>query len=178
MNLFRACLLLALLVCATPVGATPMPVQHELTQARLSGQGSYRWFGIKLYDAYLWCEQGAAIQSAPLDSKLILELVYARELTGARIASASIDEMRKLKVGTPTQHAIWLKQMQEAIPDVREGTRLSGVYLPGHGVRFYHDGQLLKEIADAEFARAFFAIWLDPRTSATRLRNQLLGLPA
>lgn len=178
MNRIRACLLFALIMCVAPVSASPMPVQHELAQARLSGQGSYRWFGIKLYDAYLWCERGATIQSAPLDAKLILELVYARELAGARIAAASIDEMRKLKIGTATQHAAWLKLMQETFPDVREGTRLSGVYLPGQGARFYHDGRLLKEITDAEFARAFFAIWLDQRTSAAQLRNQLLGLPA
>jgi hypothetical protein len=33
-------------------------------------------------------------------------------------------------------------------------------------------------IDDAEFARAFFAIWLDPKTSEPSLRKQLLGLNA
>jgi hypothetical protein len=34
---------------------------------------------------------------------------------------------------------------------------------------------LIDEIEDPEFARAFFAIWLDERTSAGRLRIRLLG---
>jgi Chalcone isomerase-like len=42
--------------------------------------------------------------------------------------------------------------------------------------RFYLDGKLLGEIADVEFAQAFFAIWLDPRTSASNLRKQLLAI--
>jgi len=58
---------------------------------------------------------------------------------------------------------------------VQEGTRLSGVFLPGKGIRFYRDGELLKEIADAEFAQAFFAIWLDEQGSARNLRRKLLG---
>jgi hypothetical protein len=48
--------------------------------------------------------------------------------------------------------------------------------MPNQGVRFYHDGRLLREVADVEFARAFFAIWLDEHTSSQRLRSQLLGL--
>jgi hypothetical protein len=33
------------------------------------------------------------------------------------------------------------------------------------------------EIAEPEFARLFFAIWLDPRTSAPDLRAALLRRP-
>lgn len=65
--------------------------------------------------------------------------------------------------------------MRQVFPDVQVGTRLSGAYQAGQGVRFYRDGVLLKEINDAEFARAFFSIWLDERTRAPRLRKQLLG---
>jgi hypothetical protein len=34
---------------------------------------------------------------------------------------------------------------------------------------------LLGTIDDPVFARAFFAIWLDPRTREPQLRNRLLG---
>ena len=169
-------LLLVLHVCAAH--AISLLEQQELVGARLAGQGSYRWFGMKIYDAFLWLESGTGSKVDLLNSKYILELVYARDLSGMRIASASIDEMRKLNKGTPSQQLAWLQLMQEIFPDVREGSRLSGVYLPGQGVRFYHDGKLLKEVLDVEFARAFFSIWLDEHTSAQGLRNQLLGLPS
>jgi hypothetical protein len=60
--------------------------------------------------------------------------------------------------------------------DVREGDQLTGVYLPGHGARFYIGGQLLADVEDASFARAFFSIWLDPRTRDADLRAHLLGV--
>jgi hypothetical protein len=65
--------------------------------------------------------------------------------------------------------------MEALFPDVHEGTRISGIHLPGQGARFYLNGNPLGEIPDSEFARAFFAIWLDPRTSASSLRNSLLS---
>jgi hypothetical protein len=167
-------MLLLLIMCSAH--AISLSVQQELVSPRLSGQGSYRWLGFKIYDAFLWRESGKDSQVAVMDSKFVLELVYARDLRGKRIATVSIDEIRKLNIGTPAQQSAWLQLMQEIFPDVRQGSRLSGVYLPGKGVCFYNDGRLLKEISDVEFARAFFSIWLDEHTSAQRLRSQLLGL--
>jgi hypothetical protein len=167
-----------LLLQVSSAFALNLSVQQELINAQLSGQGSYRWYGIKIYEALLWRETVTDNRIALTDSKFILELVYARDLRGKRIAEASLDEIRKLNRGTPVQQSVWLQLMQDTFPDVHEGTRLSGVYLPGQGVRFYLDGRLLKEIADVEFARAFFSIWLDEHTSAQSLRKQLLGLPS
>jgi len=169
-------LTMLLLLQVSSAHAISLSVQQELVRPRLFGQGSYRWFGLKIYDAFLWRESSADNKIALTDSKYILELVYARDLSGKRIAAASIDEIRKLNLGTPSQQSAWLQLMQDIFPDVREGSSLSGVYLPDQGVRFYHNGKFLKEITDVEFARAFFSIWLDEHTSAQRLRTQLLGL--
>lgn len=66
--------------------------------------------------------------------------------------------------------------MQQSFVDVQAGTRLTGVYLPGQGARFFLGQALLREVKDLQFAQAFFAIWLDPRTSNPELRQQLLGM--
>jgi len=150
----------------------PAHIQQELPNARLSGEGSYRWFGLKIYDAALWVgESGYQKNSA----RFILNLSYARNLYGERIAQASIDEIRQLDMGSSAQQQAWFTSMKALFPDVKEGTQISGVFIPEHGARFYRDGNLLGEIKDPEFARAFFAIWLDPRTSAAGLRNKLLA---
>ena len=174
----RIFLLMWLMSCvaSAQAGAIPLHVQKEIADARLVGQGSYSWFGLKIYEAYLWSGRNSYRPESPMENRFVLELVYERELKGVRIAEASIGEMRKLGFGTPAQLDAWLRMMQETFPDVRKGDNLSGAYLPGQGARFYLDGRLLKEIADPEFARAFFAIWLDERTSAARLRSRLLGL--
>ncbi len=171
-----ATFLLALtLLLSANTQAAELGIQQELAQSQLLGKGSYRWFGIKLYDAFLWQAQDAFVNLPLLDGRFVLELVYARELTGQRIAAASLDEIRKLNLGSPEQQSRWLRLMQQTFPDVIEGTRLSGAYQAGQGVCFYRDGVLLSRINDAEFARAFFSIWLDKNSSAPALRQQLLG---
>jgi len=171
--------LLGLLVWVCPVDAAndtiPAHIQSELHEAHLSGQGSFRWFGLKIYDAVLWIDKDGYQPGAPTAAKFILDLNYARDLYGARIAQSSIDEIRQLGYGSPDQQTQWLQKMKSVFPDVHEGTHISGVYLPAKGARFYLNGKLLGEIEDPEFARAFFAIWLDERTSAAKLRRQLLA---
>ena len=168
-----------LMLCVLPAYAAddsvPTYIQHELTGARLSGQGSFRWFGLKVYDAALWVDGNGVKADTFTSAKFVLDLGYARDLYGERIAQSSISEISQLGFGTAGQRAVWLAKMKSLFPDVHAGTHISGVYLPSQGARFYLDSKLLGEINDPEFARAFFAIWLDPRTSAAKLRSQLLA---
>ena len=57
------------------------------------------------------------------------------------------------------------------------GDHLIGLYRP-EGAYFYQGERLLGAIASPAFAAAFFAIWLDGRTSAPDLRAALLAGPA
>lgn len=168
---------LLVLLCAVPALAVnmPAPIGVEIGNARLAGQGSYRWFGLKIYEAQLWVGERGFRTDDPAAAKFALNLTYARDLYGKRIARSSIDEIGKLGLGTSEQHEVWLKRMEALFPDVHEGTQISGIFLPGQGARFYLNGKLLGEISDTEFAQAFFAIWLDPHTSASSLRNSLLS---
>lgn len=140
----------------------------------LRGAGDYRWFGWKLYEARLWTEQAAA-GAPPLEGALVLELSYARAISGERIADASRDEMARLGFGTPQSRASWHARMRALFPDVQEGTRLAGVHLPGQGAVFYRDDALIGRVDDPAFAQAFFSIWLDARSAAPALRAALLG---
>jgi len=136
------------------------------------GEGTLRWFGLRIYDATLWAADRAADFSAPLR----LELRYARALKGAAIAERSDEEIARLGFGTAAQRAAWSAAMARVFPDVPEGDPLAGEHLPARGARFYRNGALLGEIPDPAFSRAFFSIWLDPRTAEPGLRAALLGL--
>jgi len=152
----------------------PSHILLEIPQVSLKGSGTYRWFGLSIYDASLWT--GPDGWSDQPKQKIALDLRYARSLVGRKIADASVQEMEKLQLGSTTQRQQWLQQMTALFPDVKEGTHITGIYVPNETARFYLDGKLLGEIRDAEFARAFFAIWLDQHTSAPDLRKKLLGL--
>ncbi len=174
--LFGWILGIAVLTAALAAGSMPpLHIQNEVQQARLAGQGSFRWFGLKIYDAQLWVGDQGVVANTPLTEKLVLDLRYARSLQGTKIAAASQEEMQKLGFGTAQQRANWQSSMEKLFPDVKNGTHLSGVYLPDEGARFYLNGRLIGEIRDAEFGRAFFAIWLDAGTSAPSLRKALLA---
>ncbi len=170
---------LALLAAATiAFGARAAPPAHiaaELPQARLAGSGTFRYFGLHIYDATLWVGPNGYRAAASTAEKFALDLRYARAFLGKRIASRSTDEMEKLKLGTLAQRAQWDAKMTAIFPDVVEGTHITGVYLPNEGARFYRDGKLLGEILDPEFGHAFFAIWLDPKTTGGPLREALLA---
>ena len=62
--------------------------------------------------------------------------------------------------------------------NVKTGDVIVGVLKPNQGAEFYHQSRLSGRIDDIDFARTFFAIWLDERTSEPELRKRLLGLPA
>jgi hypothetical protein len=93
------------------------------------------------------------------------------------LVSTSVSEMERLGWSDEGLLARWRSELERVFPDVREGETVVGVSLPGRGAHFFHQGRSLGEVADPEFARAFFGIWLDPRTRVPGLREKLLGAP-
>ncbi|KAF1061456.1 MAG: hypothetical protein GAK45_02221 [Pseudomonas citronellolis] len=148
--------------------------QAVLPGARAVGSGDFTWFGLRLYSARTWSPATPLNWAQPF----ALELTYHRRLSRDTLVEASVDEMRRLQ-GDKLSEAVlerWTAQMREAFVDVQPGMRITGVYLPGEGCRFYVGDQLRHQVADVAFARAFFAIWLDPRARDPQLRQRLVGL--
>lgn len=135
-------------------------------QLRRWGSGEYRRFGFLVYEATLWA--GDDPQRPPL----ALRLDYRRSIKGQAIAEASVREMRPF-VGDEARLAEWGREMARIFPDVESGDHLLGIHQAG-SARFYQGDKLLGGIDAPGFADAFFAIWLDPRTSAPKLRDALL----
>ncbi|MDF0733625.1 chalcone isomerase family protein [Pseudomonas entomophila] len=162
------CLLLALTSSAWADGPRLLP------DARLVGSGEFTWFGLRVYHARLWSPVAPPDWGQPF----ALELTYHRTLSRDTLVKASLDEMRRLggEALAPSTLARWGGLLDGAFVDVRPGMRITGLYLPGRGCRFYVNGQLQRSIDDAAFSRAFFAIWLDRRARDPQLRQHLMGL--
>ena len=173
----RAGKILNVLACVCLLSMAALPCRADwrpaIADARLLGSGAFTWFGVTLYNARLW----TPATNFAWDQPFALELTYRRALSRDTLVEASLEEMRRL--GDKTLDAAtldrWTEAMNGAFVDVRPGMRITGLYLPGRGCRFYVDGELRREIDDAAFARAFFAIWLDPRARDPQLRQRLLG---
>lgn len=150
------------------------PASEVLAQLRPAGSGSYTWWGFDVYQASLWVEPG--FEPAALErQRFVLELRYQRGFKARDIAERSLEEMRRIGTFSEAQAQRWLQAMQAAFTDVASGDRLMGVHLPGRGAQFYANGRPTAEVADPEFARLFFGVWLSERTSAPQLRLALLG---
>lgn len=165
-RLFGLCLLLL-------SGAVFAAWQQALPDARLVGGGELRLFGFRIYSAQLWSSAERFHVGAPF----ALELTYHRNISRDELVDASLKEIRRLNGNSldAAQLQRWKEHMQRAFVDVQPGARITGLHLPGQGAHFYAGTRLQHEIADPDFARAFFAIWLDPRTRNPELRARLLG---
>jgi len=168
-------LILALLLALAPTAQAVTPSAPPSPPARYAlqpvGQGSLTWFGLHVYDAALWAPNARVDFAEPL----ALVVRYARALEGASIAERALEEIAQLGIGSGAQRAAWEARLRALLPDVEDGDLVAGVHRPGQGMRFYLNGHRIGEIADPAFSRAFFAIWLDPRTRAPELRAALIG---
>lgn len=153
----------------------PEAARAALGSPRLTGEGTLRWFGLRVYDAWLWSGARGVDPQAPTGLPFALELRYARSLSGAAIAERSAREIERLGHGDPQARARWLETMRALFPDVVDGDRILGLYEPGGSTRFFLNGAALGKILDPGFGPAFFGIWLDPSTAAPDLREALLG---
>lgn len=167
----------ALAIAATlgplAAGATSLPsaLLTSLPSLKRWGTGEFRRFGFYVYEATLWAGDSESAQPP-----LALSLTYQRSIKGQAITEASVDQMRRFGA-SEADLARWLAQMQAVFPNVKASDQIVGVHLPDKAV-FYFNGQPVGEVASADFARHFFAIWLDPRTSEPKLRTALLKRPA
>ncbi|MDH5246503.1 MAG: chalcone isomerase family protein [Betaproteobacteria bacterium] len=163
----------AIPVQANSERAPPLPesVASLAPGLRAQGGGLLSFFGISVYDGWYWSDARGWPDAGPY----ALDLHYHRNLDGDKIAQRSVDEIAQLGYGTEAERSGWRAQLTRILPNVRRGDRLTGVTTDASAVRFFHNGVRIGEIAEPGFARAFFGIWLDPKTSQTDFRAKLLG---
>lgn len=153
----------------------PDIVAKEHAGLSVRGEGTLRFFGIKVYDARLWVPAKSLSKSISPNDAFALELIYDMALKGREIAERSTVEMRKIGYSNEAKLKAWGDEMLRIFPDIKKGESLIGVLIPGKGAKFYSRDKLIASADDPEFAKAFFDIWLSEKTSEPKLRERLLG---
>lgn len=138
----------------------------------LCGQGIFSWSVFKFYSVRLLTLSGRFDPTQPY----ILDLSYLRKLSTQQIVAITFQEIERLASPEADQAADWRQTLESIVPDVSLGDRLFGWFKPDEGVYFFSAQRALGSILDPKFARAFAAIWLDPRTQRPALREALLGV--
>ena len=165
--------LLLMFAVTASASSLPEPISRDVTGLSVRGEGVLRFFGLKVYDIRLWTQMKPFAHTEPF----ALELVYDLAINGKDIAERSVKEMRAQGVSDEAKLRRWGEEMTKIFPDIKQSDTLIGVSIPGKEARFYTREKMIATVADPEFTKAFFDIWLSEKTSEPKLRLKLLGAP-
>jgi hypothetical protein len=156
-----------------PVSPLMSPITKKyISQPAVVGTGRLSVAFWDIYDARLIAPSGALNNKEPF----ALELDYLVDISGKDIAKRTIQEMESQGFSDTVKLAQWQGLLTTMLPDVQNGSRLTGVSTAQGETVFYKNDQNIGTIKDKEFGRQFFAIWLGEKTSEPDLRRSLLGL--
>lgn len=136
------------------------------------GKGHFSTLLFDIYDISLYAPHG----QWRADQPQALAIRYLLAINGAAIVDRTVEEIQRQGVDSE-KLADWREKIRRLFPDVQKNTVLGALYQPGKETVFYKDGAVIGRVADPDFGRAFFAIWLGKNTSEPALRAQLIGTP-
>lgn len=148
----------------------------EQTELRLTGTAVLRW-GL-LFDVYaggFYLPPGVAGDDWSDDVPKRLELSYFRSFKAGDFSSASDRLLRDTLTAEAYQAlAHRLQQFYQLFRDSRPGDRYSLSYHPATGTELRLNDQLLGAAPGADFAVAYFGLWLGPNPISESFRDGLL----
>lgn len=154
--------------------AERLPVQS--TDLHLAGVAVLKW--AMLFDVYagaFYLPVGQDPSAWTADVAKRLELSYFREIPGQGFADASIELLRK---NLPPKAYAAIEERLIAFcalfQDVKPGDRYSITYHPQTGTELRLNDQILGSAPGADFAVAYFGIWLGDKPISTGFRDKLL----
>ena len=161
-----------ILTMSTTAASASNIIERHVPQAKIVGQGTLTYAFWDVYEATLYAKDGKWRADRPY----ALSIRYKMQLDGSAIAERSAQEIRRQGNIDAEQLQSWTAQMESIFPDVAKNTVLTAAYKPGTGTIFYKNNEKIGLIKGDAFAKSFFGIWLDERTSVPKLRQALLGL--
>lgn len=152
-------------------------VQAGSTNLILKGVGLARYlYAIKVYVAALYVPEGVGAKEVLGDIPKRLELHYFHNIKAGDFAKAA-DQVLPQNVPASTVAALrpQIARFHAWYQDIKPGDRYTLTYLPGQGTELAHNGVSKGVMEGADFAAAYFAIWLGPDPINDALKEGLLG---
>jgi len=156
-----------LFVDSTTIGGTPVPLRNAALLRYLKF--------IKAYVAALYLPEGVKAEDALSDLPKRLEISYLVSIKGPDFDKGAAPVLERNQ--TPAELARLkgrLDRINAAYKDVKPGDRYSLTYLPGRGTELALNGTPLIVIEGADFATAYFGIWLGREPIDEKLKRDLL----
>jgi hypothetical protein len=143
----------------------------------LRGASLLRWRSIlKAYVAALYLPADVASSDALGDVPRRIEIEYFWAIDAEDFGRAADALLRRAL--DPEREAALRARLDEfhaSYEAVEPGDRYALSYRPGIGTELAKNGRPLAVVPGADFAEAYFGLWLGPEPIDARLRDQLLG---
>jgi len=150
--------------------ALPPDIVSQAPDIHPLGHGKREVWGFKVYHATLWVCGHSWSASEPH----AVELEPARTIPAATLIDAALEEMHDLNLGNKAKLQVWRHEMQEIVPNVKQGDEFV-IFCPVSGKTLvYLDSRQKGEVDDTTLCPAIMSIWLHPASSQQDLRRALL----
>lgn len=149
------------------IGGTPVPLRNAALLRYLKF--------IKAYVAALYLPEGVAAENVLSDVPKRLELNYLVSIKGPDFGKGAEPTLKLNQ--TPAELARLrnrIDRINSIYQDVKPGDRYALTYLPGRGTELALNGTPLTVIEGADFAAAYFGIWLGRNSIDDELKRDLL----
>lgn len=130
---------------------------------------------IKVYVGALYLAPGTELERVLEDVPKRLELSYFRAIQADDFGKAAMKVLAdNVSPSTITLLKPRIEQLHRLYQDVKPGDRYGLTYLPGIGTELTLNGERRGLVKGADFAAAYFAIWLGPAPINEALKEGLM----
>ncbi len=147
----------------------PQELQGLIKSNHHYGKATLTWTFFDVYDISLWTDSTPWKPTSPY----ALNITYKMSFTTEDLLSKTVEEMNRLD-GPKNTPSRFQDQLKRIFPSVKPGDQITAIFLPPAEVKFFYNSQPRGNITDSEFLKYFSDIWLSSKTSAPKVRDQLL----
>lgn len=158
-------LCLAMVLC--PLGAQASVIERTLPGAELRGTATFRFIGLKVYDARLYTQGGAALDWR---TDFGIELTYKRTLTQFDIVESTMRELGRTGTALPVR-----AKLEACFDDVRSGDRYLAISDGPNRVGFWRNDRKACTVEHPQFKARFMGIFLGDNTQSKSFTRALKG---
>lgn len=165
-------------LCVMPLAHAYDPtgfMQSHVPNAKINGDAELRRYGKPVYQAALYVNPNSFSPDDLTREPFAIDLAYQKACTGRTVAGNFASAMRDMGAGTSAQRKDWDAQLVRLLPDLAVNDHLTAVFSPGQGTGFFRNGEKIGDIGGNGFARAFFGIWLNTKSTMPGVRQGLLN---
>ncbi|MGJ8682511.1 chalcone isomerase family protein [Paraglaciecola sp.] len=128
-----------------------------------------------IYNSTLYTKTGR-YSDINTSSPLVFEIEYLKDITAEDLIQRTIQQWQHLEY-SETSYQAFISPLRSIWPDIKSGDKLA-LLVQNEQSFFYFNNAQIGLVPGKEFSQMFLDIWLSPKTSQPKLRNELLGIPS